>query len=174
VEILLLWLGLALVVGIAASHRGRNGFGWFLLACVISPLVAGLLVLVLPNAEIERQKQEVLKNSRKCPFCAELVRREAIVCKHCGRDLPPESVRGRPSASSSKGTPRRDFVDARKEIDEASLAILRKARDHGYQITVANEAMVAAQMNGDRPIYFTSNWDIQDWAKGKGWIDDLS
>jgi hypothetical protein len=24
---------------------------------------------------------------RGCPFCAEFVRPEAIVCKHCGRDI---------------------------------------------------------------------------------------
>jgi hypothetical protein len=29
---------------------------------------------------------------RKCPFCAEMVRREAKVCRFCGRDLPPEDV----------------------------------------------------------------------------------
>jgi hypothetical protein len=86
----LVWLGLAIVVGVAASHRGRNGVGWFFLAVVITPLIAGLLVLVLPDANIERQQQEIQLNSRKCPFCAELVRREAIVCKHCGRDLPPD------------------------------------------------------------------------------------
>jgi hypothetical protein len=25
---------------------------------------------------------------RTCPYCKERVKREAIVCKHCGRDLP--------------------------------------------------------------------------------------
>ena len=27
--------------------------------------------------------------TRKCPYCAEFVRPDAIVCKHCGRDLEP-------------------------------------------------------------------------------------
>jgi uncharacterized protein UPF0547 len=74
--------------------------------------------------------------------------------------------------SARSGALRRDFVDARKEINEASMAVLREARDQGYRITLANEAMVAAQRSGDRPIYFTSNWDIQDWGKANGWIDD--
>jgi hypothetical protein len=39
----------AIIVGIAANMRGRSGFGWFLLAVVISPLLAGLLVLALPD-----------------------------------------------------------------------------------------------------------------------------
>jgi hypothetical protein len=89
VNLLFIWLGFAIVVGIAAAHRGRNGAAWLLLAVVTSPLIAGLLLLVLPDPNKERQQQELLKTARKCPLCAELVRREAIVCKHCGRDLPP-------------------------------------------------------------------------------------
>jgi hypothetical protein len=82
VNLLFIWLGFAIVVGIAAAHRGRNGAAWLLLAVVTSPLIAGLLLLVLPDPNKERQQQELLKTARKCPLCAELVRREAIVCKH--------------------------------------------------------------------------------------------
>jgi hypothetical protein len=50
VEIFLFWFGLAIIVGVAANTRGRNGIGWFLLGMfVISPLLAGLLLLALPR-----------------------------------------------------------------------------------------------------------------------------
>jgi hypothetical protein len=45
----LFYFGLAAVVGVAANTRERSGFGWFLLALVISPLIAGLLVMALPR-----------------------------------------------------------------------------------------------------------------------------
>jgi hypothetical protein len=41
-ELFLFWFGLAIVVGVIAGSRGQNGFGKFLLAVVISPLLAGI------------------------------------------------------------------------------------------------------------------------------------
>jgi hypothetical protein len=46
-EFSFIWLGLALVVGIYAARRGRSGTGWFLLAVLVSPLIARLLCLAL-------------------------------------------------------------------------------------------------------------------------------
>ena len=45
------WIALSSVVGVAASSRGRDGGGWFVLALVISPLIAGLLVVALPRLD---------------------------------------------------------------------------------------------------------------------------
>lgn len=42
--IALFWLIFATAVGVIASERGRSGFGWFLLALLISPLIAVIVV----------------------------------------------------------------------------------------------------------------------------------
>lgn len=49
--ILFVWVGLAFVVGVTASRRGRDGINWFMLSTIISPAAAGALVLALPPQE---------------------------------------------------------------------------------------------------------------------------
>jgi hypothetical protein len=51
------WIAFAVVVGVAASTRGRVGYGWFLLSLVISPLIVGPLVLALPRQYAEPQTE---------------------------------------------------------------------------------------------------------------------
>jgi hypothetical protein len=47
-----IWLTFAILVGVAASSRGRFGFGWFCLAIILSPLIAILVLLVLPDLQV--------------------------------------------------------------------------------------------------------------------------
>jgi hypothetical protein len=50
--IVLVWFALAIVVAVAAVRRfDRNGFGWFMLAIAISPLLAGVLLLALGRVQ---------------------------------------------------------------------------------------------------------------------------
>jgi hypothetical protein len=105
VEIVIIWLLLCVVVAVAAGSRGRNGLGWFLLAFILSPLIAGFLIIVLPSRRIPVMAGQARRESeqgliewattkktdtrlRACPFCAEAIQPQAIVCRHCGRDLP--------------------------------------------------------------------------------------
>ncbi|WP_409567677.1 DUF2628 domain-containing protein [Rugamonas sp. DEMB1] len=41
------------------------------------------------NRKASAPEAEASSPYRKCPFCAEDVRREAVKCKHCHSDLPP-------------------------------------------------------------------------------------
>lgn len=88
-EILLLWLGIAIITGIAAGARGRSGFGWFLLGCVFS-LFALLAVLIIPSRKRDPHAPTPDTHIR-CPDCKEFVLKEARVCKHCGCKLVPQT-----------------------------------------------------------------------------------
>jgi hypothetical protein len=46
---IILYIGLSIVVAIAANTRGRSAGGWFLCAILFSPLLGGLVLLALPN-----------------------------------------------------------------------------------------------------------------------------
>jgi hypothetical protein len=59
VEILLigLWLLLSIIVGAAARARGRDPGAWFILAVVVSPLLAVLLLIAFPVREKSERQQ---------------------------------------------------------------------------------------------------------------------
>jgi hypothetical protein len=49
VELVILYLIFALAVGFIAGQRGRFGFGWFLVALLISPLIAVIVLALIPS-----------------------------------------------------------------------------------------------------------------------------
>jgi flagellar basal body-associated protein FliL len=81
------WIGFAIVVGVAANTRGRSGGGWFLLTILISPLLAGLLLFALPRFDRSRAKDATAAPMKKCPYCAQMIPLEALVCHLCRREV---------------------------------------------------------------------------------------
>ena len=53
---IIIWLALAIVIGIAAARRGRSGLGWLVASLLLSPLIAAILLALLPD----RRYEEVL------------------------------------------------------------------------------------------------------------------
>lgn len=59
VWLVIVWAILAVIVGAASGARGRSTAGWFLLALVLSPLIAGLFLLILPDLRTHRLLEEI-------------------------------------------------------------------------------------------------------------------
>jgi hypothetical protein len=53
---IIIWLALSIVIGVAAARRGRSGLSWLFLSLILSPLVAAILLALLPD----RRYEEVL------------------------------------------------------------------------------------------------------------------
>ena len=85
------WIVLSILVGIFAGSKGLSGFGYFVLSLLLSPLIA--LIILLINQPKTEDRALITGASKKCPYCAELIRAEARVCRYCQRELLPTSNR---------------------------------------------------------------------------------
>lgn len=83
------------LVAYVASQKGRSPIAFFFLSFFCSFFVGILVALALPAVHSKEtmsrySSQLAYKNGEqivKCPHCAEWVKAEAKVCKHCGREI---------------------------------------------------------------------------------------
>ena len=94
------WVIISGLVGkLIGDRKGRGGAG-LLFGALLGP-IGWLIILVGPDLKAEQEAARL----RKCPFCAELVQREAKVCKHCGRDITPDVAQPAPAPVTPKPVP---------------------------------------------------------------------
>jgi hypothetical protein len=77
VGVLIVAAGLGLIPALIAKSKGRSFGTWWFYGFLIF-IVALPHSLMLPSSG---------GDFKKCPFCAEMIRVEAIKCKHCGSSV---------------------------------------------------------------------------------------
>jgi hypothetical protein len=107
--ILIGWIVFSCIAGAIASNKGNSFAGAFFISILLSPIIGIVIALVQkPNEAVVEKRQLQTGALRKCPFCAELIKKEAHVCHYCGRELPPP-----------------DPTTVTAALDEESKAIIR-------------------------------------------------
>lgn len=85
--IFVFWIIIGIATAAVANRKGRSGCGWLILGLLLGPLTL-LFAAVMRSEASSWDPPSAPLETKKCPFCAEDIKAEAILCRFCNREMP--------------------------------------------------------------------------------------
>jgi O-antigen ligase len=84
------WIFCGAVAAAIAHGKGGDAILAFCIGLLLGPF--GIIIaFFLGNSQKVEANKLASGDLKKCPRCAELVKAEAVACKHCGHEFPTET-----------------------------------------------------------------------------------
>jgi len=101
-ELLLISAVLGIIPALIAQSKGRSFFAWWIYGALLFIIALVHSLVIRKDVKAEEKEMIAFDGMKKCPFCAEMIKAEAIKCKHCGSDLSENNQNRTPTKSDEE------------------------------------------------------------------------
>ena len=84
--LLIIIILIGIIPAAIAQGKGKSFVLWWFYGSMLF-IVALPHALIMKRDDVALERIQLSQGAKKCPHCAEIIKEDAKVCKHCGRDV---------------------------------------------------------------------------------------